>query len=104
VLNAHGLKFDIRWHISGEPFLTAGGRLLEATLAALDEVTGQTPTVDTGGGTSDGRHIAPTGAEVIELGPVNTTIHKIDERVRVEELDELSAVYERVLIKLLKNL
>lgn len=104
LLDRHGLEYDIKWHISGEPFLTAGGPLLDATREALKEVIGIDPVVDTGGGTSDGRHIAPTGTEVIELGPVNATIHKIDEKVRVTELDELSSVYERILIKLLKNM
>lgn len=98
---SHGLDHEVEWRVSGLPFLTAGGPLLDATRAALAEVMGADPELSTGGGTSDGRHIAPTGAEVIELGPVNATIHKIDERVQVAELDQLSAVYQRVLEKLL---
>lgn len=97
----HHLKYDIEWRVSGLPFLTAGGPLLDATRDALREVVGIEPELNTGGGTSDGRHIAPSGAEVIELGPVNATIHKLNERVQVAELDELSATYERIFEKLL---
>ncbi|MEX0900473.1 MAG: succinyl-diaminopimelate desuccinylase [Gammaproteobacteria bacterium] len=101
LLNRHGFQYDIEWHISGLPFLTEGGPLIDATIAAVTEVVGITPELSTAGGTSDGRHIAPAGAQVIELGPVNATIHKLNERVRAAELDELSAVYERILEKLL---
>jgi succinyl-diaminopimelate desuccinylase len=75
--------------------------LIEATRSAIFEVTGVAAQLNTAGGTSDGRFIAPTGAEVVELGPVNDTIHKINERVRLEDLDTLSTIYERVLEKLL---
>jgi succinyl-diaminopimelate desuccinylase len=100
-LDRHGVDYDIAWRVSGLPFLTKGGKLLLAAVESVQEIIGTTPAVDTGGGTSDGRYIAPTGAEVIELGPVNATIHKIDERVRVEDLEVLSATYERVFTKLL---
>lgn len=101
LLERHGLKFAIEWRVSGLPFLTTGGRLLDATRDAVREVIGIEPELNTGGGTSDGRHIAPSGAEVIELGPVNATIHKLNERVRTDDLDAISATYERVLQKLL---
>jgi succinyl-diaminopimelate desuccinylase len=74
--------------------------LLDTVKEAVNEITGQTPQVTTGGGTSDGRFIAPTGAEVIELGPVNATIHKIDECVKVDDLNTLSVIYERILQKI----
>lgn len=101
LLDRHELNYRIEWRVSGLPFLTDGGALLDAVRSSVHEVIGIEPECNTGGGTSDGRHIAPAGAEVIELGPVNATIHKIDERVRVSELDELSATYERILEKLL---
>ena len=93
ILDRHKLNYDIDWNLSGDPFLTTDGKLLDTVKEAVNEITGQTPQVTTGGGTSDGRFIAPTGAEVIELGPVNTTIHKIDECVKVDDLDTLSVIY-----------
>ncbi len=101
VLDKHELSYDIEWKLSGEPFLTRKGKLMDAVHASVKEITGLTPEISTGGGTSDGRFIAPTGAEVIELGPVNATIHKIDECVKVEDLDTLSAIDELILKKLL---
>ena len=94
---AHGLDARIDWRDSARPFLTADGELLAATRAAVAEVTGAEPATDTAGGTSDGRFIAPTGTELVELGPVNATIHAIDERVAAADLDALSEIYERVL-------
>ncbi|HSR62961.1 MAG TPA: succinyl-diaminopimelate desuccinylase [Gammaproteobacteria bacterium] len=102
LLQQNGLKYDLDWKLSGEPFLTTGGKLLDAVREAVTEITGLEAELSTGGGTSDGRFIAPTGAEVVELGPVNTSIHKIDECVRVEDLDTLSAIYEKCLDLLLK--
>ncbi len=102
LLDRHELNYEIEWRVSGLPFLTEGGALLDATRAAVREVLGVEPELNTGGGTSDGRHIAPAGAEVVELGPVNATIHKIDERVAVADLDALSATYERVIATLLR--
>ena len=103
LLDRHGLRYDLEWSLSGEPFLTAGGRLLEAVTAAVRELEGIEPDVNTGGGTSDGRFIAPTGAEVLEVGPVSATIHQVNERVGVAELDRLSRLYERVLGSLLRG-
>jgi succinyl-diaminopimelate desuccinylase len=101
VLARHGLDYEVTWSLSGNPFLTAGGALLEATQAAIEAVCGRTPEVNTAGGTSDGRFIAPTGAQVLELGPLNATIHKIDECVSAVDLDTLSAIYESILERLL---
>ncbi len=100
-LQRHGLDYDLEWKLSGEPFLTPPGELVDTVRAAVQEVTGRPCTLSTDGGTSDGRFIAPTGAQVVELGPVNATIHKIDEHVSVADLDTLSMLYERILIKLL---
>ena len=90
-------KHSLHWRHSGLPFLTKPGTLVAATQAAIDTVCGYTATLSTTGGTSDGRFIAPTGAEVIEIGPINETIHKINERVGIEELDQLSIIYEKIL-------
>lgn len=103
ILAQGGARCDVRWIVGGEPFITRGGRLLEATQAALREVLGVEPALSTGGGTSDGRFIAPSGAEVIELGLRNATIHKVDECTPVAEIDQLAVVYEAVLAKLLGN-
>lgn len=101
LLDRHGLEYDLRWALSGNPFITEGGKLLEATTAAIESVCGYTPEVNTAGGTSDGRFIAPTGAQVLELGPLNATIHQINECVSASDLDILSEVYEQILVKLL---
>ena len=103
ILNRHGVRYDITWRLSGAPFLTAGTELIDATQAALTQVVGQPARPDTGGGTSDGRFIAPTGAQVVELGPLNGTIHKIDEHVPVADIDVLADVYEQILVNLLVN-
>ena len=96
-----GLDCDIDWRLSGEPFLTERGRLIEAVGSAVESVAGYRPELSTAGGTSDGRFVAPTGAEVVELGPVNASIHSIDEHVLVADLDRLSEMYERVIADLL---
>jgi len=101
LLDAHDLRYDLEWRLSGEPFLTESGELVAATRAAIREVTGLEAKLSTAGGTSDGRFIAPTGAQVIELGPVNASIHKIDEYVRVADLDALSRIYVAILARLL---
>jgi len=101
ILDAHGLDYEIDWVFNGLPFLTGGGPLLEATRDAIREVTGYETDPQTTGGTSDGRFIAPTGAQVIELGPVNATIHKVNECVKVSDLEVLANCYERILEKLL---
>jgi len=101
LLAKHGLNYEIDWSLSGQPFLTRHGTLVEAVKMAVRDELGQDCKPSTAGGTSDGRFIAPTGAEVIELGPLNATIHKVDEHVGETDLDKLSAVYERILHKLL---
>ncbi|MEJ2686878.1 MAG: succinyl-diaminopimelate desuccinylase [Gammaproteobacteria bacterium] len=101
ILERHGLNYRIQWTHSGAPFLTEPGTLSEAACAAVQDVCGIEPQLSTSGGTSDGRFIAPTGAQVIELGPVNATIQKVDECVRVEDLDRLSLCYERIIDRLL---
>ncbi|WP_297812770.1 succinyl-diaminopimelate desuccinylase [uncultured Methylophaga sp.] len=101
VLDKHGLNYDLQWSLSGRPFRTASGELLEAVQTAIHEVTGYNTTLSTSGGTSDGRFIAPTGTQVIELGPLNATIHQINECVSVADLDSLSEIYETLLSQLL---
>jgi succinyl-diaminopimelate desuccinylase len=99
----HGVAMDATWTLSGMPFLTEPGRLTQAVTAAVADVTGQTPVASTSGGTSDGRFIAPTGAEVVEVGVVNATIHKVDECVRVADLDALCQIYEGILARALRG-
>ncbi|MGS0727782.1 succinyl-diaminopimelate desuccinylase, partial [Shewanella sp. 0m-11] len=101
ILDAHGLEYDIDWVFNGLPFLTGDGPLLEATKAAIKKVTGTDTDPQTSGGTSDGRFIAPTGAQVIELGPVNATIHKVNECVKISDLELLTDCYEAILENLL---
>jgi len=101
ILDRHGLDYTLEWNLSGLPFLTAAGELVEAAQQAIPEVTGYPTELSTAGGTSDGRFIAPTGAQVLELGPLNATIHKVNECVSVADLDTLSAIYERILEHLL---
>jgi succinyl-diaminopimelate desuccinylase len=101
ILDAHALDYEIEWQRNGEPFLTAEGPLIEAAAAAVAEVAGSPPALSTAGGTSDGRFIAPTGAQVIELGPVNASIHKVNEHVRVDELIALTRMYEAIVGRLL---
>lgn len=101
VLARAGCRYEIDWHLSGEPFVTRGGRLIDAACAACQAVTGAAPRMDTGGGTSDGRFIAPTGAQVVELGLCNASIHKIDEHAALADLETLTAIYEQVLERLL---
>lgn len=102
LLAAQHLQFDLYWDLSGEPFLTKQGKLVEAAKQAIYEVTGACPKLSTGGGTSDGRFIAPTGAEVIELGPSHETAHQANECVNLAELQKLPLIYENILINLLK--
>ena len=100
ILDAHGLDYQLDWTLNGEPFLTAEGQLVEATVAGVAAVTGERPTLSTAGGTSDGRFIATLGSQVVELGPRNDTIHKVNERVRAADLDTLSDIYEAILTRL----
>ncbi len=97
----HGLNFDIDWSLSGQPFITEKGALITATQDAIQDVTGRSTVLSTSGGTSDGRFIAPTGTQVVELGPSNATIHQVDECVRVDDLEVLSRIYNRCLERLL---
>lgn len=97
ILRKHGLDFDVRWDVSGEPFLTQAGRLRDAVGAAIRAVCGIETKADTGGGTSDARFIAPLGGEVVEVGPVNASIHKVDEHVALDELEQLPRLYGRIL-------
>ena len=101
ILDKHELDYDIDWAISGYPFLTPQGELVEAAQAAILQHTGRETALETTGGTSDGRFIAPTGSQVLELGPVNESIHKINEHVSVDELDRLSDIYQSILQNLL---
>lgn len=101
VLGRHGLDYDIEWTLSGNPFLTEAGELVAAAQAAVRELGGYESRLSTSGGTSDGRFIAPTGAQVLELGPLNATIHQVDECVPAKDLELLSRIYRRILEKLL---
>ncbi len=103
ILHKHNVKYTLKWNLSGHPFLTPSGALVEAVCVAVKAVQGIDTELSTAGGTSDGRFIAPTGAQVVELGPVNATIHKIDECVAVEDLEKLSLMYERILEELLTD-
>ena len=100
ILNKYDFEYDLKWILSGQPFLTAEGKLLDAASNAIKKVVGIDTELSTAGGTSDGRFIAPTGAQVLELGPLNATIHQVDEHVDIKELDLLSEVYEQILIEL----
>lgn len=101
ILDRHRVKYSLEWFVSGLPFFTPPGLLTEAVAAAVHELTGRRPAYSTTGGTSDGRFIAPTGAQVVELGVVNATIHKVNECVRVDDVELLGQVYERVMERLL---
>ena len=101
ILNRHVLDFELDWSLSGEPFLTAAGPLRKAVTQAIEHVLDISTEESTSGGTSDGRFIAPSGCQVVELGPVNATIHKVDERVAVADLVPLADVYEEILTRLL---
>lgn len=97
MLSHYGLEYKIEWSLSGQPFLTDSGKLVSATLQAIQELTGRTTELSTSGGTSDGRFIAQMGTQVIELGPLNATIHKVDECVSVDDLQQLALIYERIM-------
>ena len=101
LLDAHDMEYQIDWHLSGEPFLTEPGALIDAVSSTVEEVTGTSPELSTGGGTSDGRFISPSGADVVELGPVNASIHKVDEHVRLADLDQLTDMYVGIMRRLL---
>lgn len=101
ILDQHQLDYDLQWTLSGQPFLTDRGNLVDAAVSAIKSVTGMDTTLSTAGGTSDGRFIAPTGAQVVELGPTNATIHKVDEHTSVSELDTLADIYTALLAQLM---
>ncbi|WP_413110814.1 succinyl-diaminopimelate desuccinylase [Thaumasiovibrio sp. DFM-14] len=101
VLDAHGLNYQLDWTLSGQPFLTDAGPLLDAIVASVTDVNHKAPELLTTGGTSDGRFIAKMKGEVIELGPVNATIHKVNECVSIADLEKLTDMYEKTLVKLL---
>lgn len=101
MLQKHGLKHRISWNLSGKPFLTAKGKLVEVAQQAVENITKITPRLDTGGGTSDARFIALMGAEVVEFGPLNATIHKVNECVSVEDLGKCGEVYYQIAAKIM---
>ncbi len=101
ILDGHGLRYQLHWHDSGQPFLTEPGPLVNALTTSIRETTGVAAELSTAGGTSDGRFIAPLGVQVAEFGPINATIHQVDERVDVEDLENLAKVYEGMLEGLL---
>jgi len=101
MLEKYRLKYRIEWNLSGKPFLTKPGKLLDALTVAIEQTTGITPQAETGGGTSDGRFIALMGAEVVEFGPLNATIHKVNECVSVDDLAKCGQIYHQMLVNLL---
>ena len=101
ILDRHGLQYDLQWTLSGQPFLTAEGELVAAAQHAIRQVTGRETELSTSGGTSDGRFIAPTGSQVLELGVLNASIHQIDEHVNVADLEPLTDIYQQILQQLL---
>ena len=101
ILDAHALDYQLEWTLSGQPFLTASGDLVDATIASIKDVTGLTTQLSTAGGTSDGRFIAPAGAQVVEVGPVNATIHKLNEEVLATDLPRLAAIDRGIMERLL---
>lgn len=101
LLDQHELHYEIKWNLSGQPFETRQGALVQAISDSIHSVTGRQTQKSTSGGTSDGRFIAPTGAQVVELGPINATIHQINEQISIADLDTLSEVYQQTLERLL---
>jgi succinyl-diaminopimelate desuccinylase len=101
LLAKHNIEYEIKWTFNGQPFLTDRGALVDAVVESIKDVTGIDTELSTAGGTSDGRFIAPTGAQVIELGPENATIHKLDERVSIENIKTLEDIYYATLVRVL---
>lgn len=97
ILDKHGLDYELDWSLSGQPFLTPEGELVDAAVASIKQTTGLDTQLSTAGGTSDGRFIAPMGTQVVELGPVNASIHQVDENVSIKDLDILTEIYQRLL-------
>lgn len=102
LLDSRDIDCELTWTLYGEPYLTRPGRLIDAIVAAVSEITGNAPELSTGGGTSDGRFISPSGAQVVELGPINATVHKANERVSVEDVIRLAEIYRRAMEILLQ--
>lgn len=103
ILQQANLRYELEWLPSSKPFLTESGRLLDSIKTTVSKITGTSPVTSTAGGTSDGRFIAPTGAEVVELGPVNASIHKVNECVKLADLDTLSDIYTGILENLFRQ-
>lgn len=101
ILDSHELEYSLDWQLSGNPFLTPKGTLIDIVTASIKHINGVETVCSTSGGTSDGRFIAPTGAQLLELGPCNATIHKVNEQVKISELEELTHIYEEVLRRIL---
>jgi succinyl-diaminopimelate desuccinylase len=101
ILDKHGLNYSMEWRLSGEPFLTAEGLLVDVATQCIEEVTGLKTLLSTAGGTSDGRFIAPMGTEVVELGPLNSSIHRVDEHVSIDDLEKLTKIYQKIVSQLL---
>jgi len=97
VFDGHDINYELKWHLSGKPFLTEPGKLIDAVSQTVREHTGRAPELSTGGGTSDGRFISPAGVDVVELGPVNASIHKINEHVKVDDVITLTSMYKRII-------
>jgi len=101
ILDESKIDYEIDWHLSGQPFLTGPGTLIDAVVDAVKQLAGSAPELSTGGGTSDGRFIAPSGAQVVELGPINASIHKVNEYVKVDDIPHLAEIYRQVMENLL---
>ena len=101
IFDSHEFGYELTWHLSGQPFLTMPGKLTEAASQVVAEQTGLTPELSTGGGTSDGRFISPAGTDVVELGPVNASIHKINEHIKLADLPVLTSMYQKIMERLL---
>ena len=101
IIKKYNIDYEIHWDIGGKPFLTLEKELIDAIGESIHEITGSSPKCTTNGGTSDGRFVAPTGAQVVELGPGNASIHKVNESVKIKDLENLSKIYKKILSKLL---
>jgi succinyl-diaminopimelate desuccinylase len=101
IFSRHEFSYELEWHLSGEPFLTEPGVLIDAVVSVVTEHSGSAPELSTGGGTSDGRFIAKIGADIVELGPVNASIHKVNEHVLLDDVPRLSRMYQGIMEKLL---
>ena len=97
IFDAHKIEYELDWHLSGEPFLTLPGKLTEVVSQVVSEETGLSPELSTGGGTSDGRFISRAGADVVELGPVNASIHKVNEHIKLADVPRLTTMYQRIM-------